>query len=81
MHTREAAPKASVLKLSVTYPLPMKKIVEFAKSVERCGCHRGRRSVSRGCHPRGGHAVEGKAEMYRFGELDVSRVRRILDHV
>jgi indolepyruvate ferredoxin oxidoreductase alpha subunit len=36
MHAREAAPKASVLKLSVTYPLPMKKIAEFAKGVDRC---------------------------------------------
>src|SRR5512133_1344958 len=36
MHVREAAPEASVLKLGFTYPLPLKKIAEFAKSVARC---------------------------------------------
>ena len=36
MHVREAAPEASVLKLGFTYPLPLKRIAEFVKSVERC---------------------------------------------
>ena len=36
MHAREAAPGASVLKLGFTHPLPMKPIVDFARSVERC---------------------------------------------
>jgi indolepyruvate ferredoxin oxidoreductase alpha subunit len=80
MHTREAAPKASVLKLSVTYPLPMKKIVEFAKSVERCVVIEEGDPYLVDAIRAAGIAVEGKAEMYRFGELDVSRVRRILDH-
>jgi indolepyruvate ferredoxin oxidoreductase alpha subunit len=79
MHVRESAPEASVLKLGLTYPLPLKRMAEFAKSVERCvvieegdpylydaGCAAGLR-------------LEGKAEPYRFGELNVPRVRRILN--
>jgi indolepyruvate ferredoxin oxidoreductase alpha subunit len=80
MHAREAAPKASVLKLSVTYPLPMKKIAEFVKSVERCVVIEEGDPYLVDAIRAAGIAVEGKAEMYRFGELDVPRVRRILDH-
>src|ERR1035438_7841428 len=36
MHVREAAPDARVLKLVFTYPLPMDRIAQFAKSVARC---------------------------------------------
>ena len=36
MHAREAAPEASILKLGMTYPLPMETIRKFAESVERC---------------------------------------------
>ena len=35
-HVCEAAPEASVLKLGLTWPLPMKKIAAFARSVKRC---------------------------------------------
>jgi indolepyruvate ferredoxin oxidoreductase alpha subunit len=80
MHAREAAPKASVLKLSVTYPLPMKKIAAFAKGVDRCVVIEEGDPYLVDAIRAAGIAVEGKAEMYRFGELDVPRVRRILDH-
>ncbi len=78
MHVREAAPEARVLKLGFTHPLPMNKIAQFAKGVERClvveeGDPYLVESI-RGA----GVAVEGKADLYRFGELDVPRVRRIL---
>jgi len=36
VHIREAAPEASLLKLGMTYPLPIEKIRAFAQSVERC---------------------------------------------
>ena len=36
MHVREAAPDASVLKLGMTYPLPLGAYAAFAASVERC---------------------------------------------
>ncbi|MGB7748649.1 MAG: thiamine pyrophosphate-dependent enzyme [Verrucomicrobiia bacterium] len=80
MHAREAAPKASVLKLGFTYPLPMKKIAEFARGVDRCVVIEEGDPYLVDAVRAAGIAVEGKAEMYRFGELDVPRVRRILDH-
>ena len=76
MHAREAAPKASVLKLSVTYPLPMKKIAAFARGVDRCVVIEEGDPYLVDAIRAAGIAVEGKAEMYRFGELDVPRVRR-----
>jgi len=77
-HVREAAPDASVLKLGMTYPLPIERIREFAKGVDRC-------MVIEEGDPylveqlrTAGIAVEGKPEAFRFGELNVARVRRIL---
>jgi indolepyruvate ferredoxin oxidoreductase alpha subunit len=77
-HVREAAPEASILKLGITHPLPIERIRQFAQSVERCLV------VEEGdpylvTHIRAaGIMVEGKPEMYRFGELNVERVRRII---
>jgi len=77
-HVREAAPEATVLKLGLTYPLPLGRLAEFAGRVGRCVV------VDEGdpwlvdALRAAGLAVEGKADMYRFGELDVPRVRRIL---
>ena len=78
MHAREAAPDASFLKLGFTYPLPMKKIAEFARSVERCIVLEEGDPYLVDAIRAAGIPVEGKAEMFRFGELDVPRVRRIL---
>ena len=80
MHVREAAPEASVLKLGFTHPLPMKQIIQFAKSVKRClVIEEGDPYLVEAIRAQGVW-VEGKPDMYRFGELDVPRVRRILDH-
>ncbi|HEY5914857.1 MAG TPA: thiamine pyrophosphate-dependent enzyme [Verrucomicrobiae bacterium] len=80
MHLREAAPEASVLKLGLTYPLPLKRIAAFAKSVARClVLEEGDPYLVEAIRAEG-IQVEGKAEMYRFGELDVPRVRRILNY-
>jgi len=35
LYVKEAAPDASILKLGMSYPLPIKKIQEFSKSVDR----------------------------------------------
>jgi indolepyruvate ferredoxin oxidoreductase alpha subunit len=78
-HVREAAPEASVLKIGMSYPLPVNLIREFAAKV-------GRLVVIEENDPwlfEGisalGIKVEGKYDpIYRFGELDVNRVRRIL---
>ena len=78
MHAREAAPEASVLKLGFTHPLPMRKIAEFAASVERCVVIEEGDPYLVEAIRAAGISVSGKPEMYRFGELDVTRVRRIL---
>ena len=78
MHVREAAPEARVLKLGFTYPLPMKRIAQFAQEVERClVIEEGDPYLVEAIRAHG-ITVKGKAEMFRFGELDVPRVRRIL---
>ncbi|HWI55768.1 MAG TPA: thiamine pyrophosphate-dependent enzyme, partial [Bacillota bacterium] len=80
MHAREVAPEASVLKLGFTHPLPMKQIEAFAKSVERCVVIEEGDPYLVDAIRAAGIRVEGKADMYRFGELDVPRVRRILNY-
>jgi len=78
VHAREAAPEASFLKLEMTYPLPMEAIRRFASSVERCvAIEEGDPYLVEAIRAGGGR-IEGKPEMYRFGELNVDRVRRIL---
>lgn len=78
-HVREAAPDASVLKLGFTYPLPINKAAEFAKSVKRCVVIEEGDPYLVEYLRAAGINVEGKPEMYRFGELNVGRVRRILN--
>lgn len=80
MHTREAAPEASVLKLGLTYPLPRKQIADFVKSVVRCVVIEEGDPYLVDAIRASGIQVEAKPEMYRFGELDVARVRRILNY-
>ena len=78
MHVRDAAPEASVLKLGLTYPLPIERIRRFAAGVKRCWVvEEGDPILYEACRV-AGIPVEGKAEMYRFGELSVARVRRLL---
>ena len=79
-HCREAAPDASIFKLSLTYPLPVEKLKAFADKVKRCVVvEEGDPILYEACKVMG-LDVEGKAEMYRFGELNVERVRRILNN-
>ncbi len=78
LHAREAAPEASVLKLSLTHPLPEKAIRDFVASVRTC------RVIEEG-DP---YLVESLRMMglpvavnppeYRFGELNVQSVRKLL---
>lgn len=78
MHAMEAAPEAKFLKLGLTYPLPMERICRFAQSVPRClVIEEGDPWLADALRAEG-IAVEGKNPMYRFGELNVARVRRIL---
>jgi len=77
-HVREAAPRARVLKVGLTYPLPVEAMRRFAASVDRAlVVEEGDPYLYEGART-AGIAVEQKPEMYRFGELNVSRVRRIV---
>lgn len=77
-HARDAAPEASVLKLGMTHPLPLGLIRSFVGFVERCVVLEEGDPYLLDALRAAGLAVEGKPEMYRFGEFDVARVRRIL---
>ncbi len=78
MHVREAAPDAAVLKLAITYPLPLEQIRRFAETVQRCVVIEENDPYLFEQLRAAGIAVEQTSEMYRFGELNVGRVRRIL---
>lgn len=78
MHAREAAPKASFLKLGMTYPLPIEMIRSFAAGVHRCVIIEEGDPYLVESIASAGIKVEGKAEVFRFNELNVGRVRRIL---
>jgi indolepyruvate ferredoxin oxidoreductase alpha subunit len=77
-HVREAAPDASVLKLGMTYPLPFELIRRFVSPVEHAMVIEEGDPYLAEALRAAGIPVEGKAEMFRLGELNVSRVRRIL---
>ena len=77
-HSREAAPGASLFKLSVSYPLPIEKIRKFAASVDRCVVIEEGDPYLEKALLAEGIKVEGKVQMYRFGEFNVDRVRRII---
>ena len=78
MHAREAAPEASVLKLGMTHPLGLEKIRQFAAGVDRCVVIEEGDPYLVEAIRAGGIAVEGAPQVFRFGELNVQRVRRIL---
>ena len=67
---REAAPEASVLKLGMTYPLPIETIRKFAAGVDRCiAVEEGDPYLVEQIRT-AGIAVEDKLENFRFGEFD-----------
>jgi len=78
LHAREAAPGAAVLKIGMSYPPPLEKVRAFASGVDRCLVIEEGDPVMDETFRAAGIAVEGKPEMYRFGELNVERVRRIV---
>ena len=78
LHAAEAAPGASILKIGLVNPLPLEKARTFVAGVDRAVVIEEGDPVIADSLRAAGIAVESKAEMYRFGELDVPRVRRIL---
>ena len=77
-HVLDAAPEASVLKISFTYPLPEKAVRDFAASVDRCLVVEEGDPVLFEAICAAGIKVENKAEDFRFGELSVERVRKLI---
>ena len=78
VHAQEAAPQASLLKLGMTHPLPMQLIREFASQVKRCVVIEEGDPYLNDALSAAGIPVEQRLESYRFGELDVNRVRSLL---
>ncbi len=78
-HVREASPGAKVLKLGLTHPLPLASMRAFAASVERCLVVEEGDPFLYEAAAAAGIRVEGKPDVYRLGELSVSRVQRIID--
>jgi len=78
-HVREAAPDASILKLGMSYPLPMATIRAFAASVERCVIIEENDPWLATALRAADLRIEAKDDsIFRFGELSVDRVKRIL---
>jgi len=78
VHAQEAAPETSLLKLGMTHPLPMDLIRDFAGRFERCVAIEEGDPYLNDAISAEGIAVDSRLECYRFGELDVNRVRHIL---
>jgi indolepyruvate ferredoxin oxidoreductase alpha subunit len=78
-YVREAAPEASVLKLGMTYPLPVEKMRAFAESVDLCCVIEEGDPYLVEAARTAGIAVEAAPESFRFGELNTLRVRNILN--
>jgi indolepyruvate ferredoxin oxidoreductase, alpha subunit len=78
LHAVEAVPGASILKIGLVNPLPVERARAFAADHSRTVVVEEGDPIVADSLRAAGIAVESKPDMYRFGELDVPRVRRIL---
>jgi indolepyruvate ferredoxin oxidoreductase alpha subunit len=78
LHAREAASEATVLHLAMTHPLPAARIRRFVASVDRCVVVEEGGPFLADRINAAGIAVESMGDDYRFGELNVNRVRQSL---
>ena len=76
-HVREAAPDAAVLQVVMTHPAPVEALRAFLAGGEGLVIEEGDPVLAEICR-QAGLVVTEKPSMYRFGELSVNRVRRIL---
>lgn len=79
-HAREAAPEASTLKLGFTHPLPEKTIRDFAGNVKRLVVVEEGDPYLADAVRALGVKIDAAEEEFRFGELNVDRVRKLLAH-
>ncbi|MDR1009583.1 MAG: thiamine pyrophosphate-binding protein [Opitutaceae bacterium] len=77
-YAREAAPGAAFFKVGMVYPPPMNAILAFTRSVGRALVIEENDPVLADAVRAAGGAVEGTPEPFRFGELNVARVRRLI---
>jgi indolepyruvate ferredoxin oxidoreductase alpha subunit len=77
-HIRECVPDARVLKIGLTHPLPVEAMRTFAASVDRCLVIEEGDPFLYEAARIAGISVENKPEPFRFGELNVARVRQII---
>ncbi len=73
-YAKEAAPEASIFKVGMS-PLPIEKLVEFSKKVKRCIVIEEGDPYMTEILRANGASVEERNEVWRFGELNVDRVR------
>ncbi len=77
-HCLDAAPEAGVLNVVMSYPTPINKMREFAAKYDRCLIVEEGDPFLWEIAAAAGIKAENKPEMYRFGELNVNRIRRII---
>ena len=75
-YVKEAFPQASVLKLGLVYPLPMEKIVDFARKVEKLVVIEELEGLIEKDLRAAGISCEGKCYTGLQGELSVERLRQ-----
>lgn len=78
MHAMEAAPGAAMLKPGMVHPLPLERIRRFAAGCRRCVVVEEGDPYLLDALRAAGIPVDERPEGYRFGELDVGRVRSLL---
>jgi indolepyruvate ferredoxin oxidoreductase, alpha subunit len=78
LHAAEAAPGSPILKIGLVNPLPIERARAFAATHARTVVIEEGDPIIADTLRAAGIAVDSKAPMYAFGELDVARVRRIL---
>ena len=78
-YAREIFPDATFLKLGMTYPLPLNKIKSFASMYKRCIVIEEGDPYLYNSIRAAGINVEGKHDVFRIGELNLKRVKKILD--
>ncbi len=77
-HVREATKDASVFKLNLSYPLPINALRDFVAGMDRCIVIDEGENILASDLLAAGMNVQAKPDMYRFGELNVNRVRCII---
>ena len=77
-HVAEVAPQARILKLGMTLPLPYHKIAEFVRGNKRTVVvEEGEKYLAEKIRAYG-IDVEAKGYIFRYGELDVAKVKKLI---